>query len=131
MVADLTWKIPDNIPSEQAATVLVGLYSAAMCMTHPKRLNMTEWPNKVSDEQWVSNACRWCPRFFPLRRFVDPLTSGARVLARSFASTLVVFGLQRVYGRRALRCSVGSFIWIQSGYHGFAREPRDAQKSWC
>ena len=71
MVADLTWKIPDNISFEQAATVSVGLYSAAMCMTHPKRLNMTEWPNKVSDEQWVSNInadrVRW-PRMFNLYR---------------------------------------------------------------
>ena len=56
MVTDLTWRIPDNISFEQAATVSIGLYSAAMCMTHPKRLNMTEWPDKVSDEQWVSNA---------------------------------------------------------------------------
>lgn len=61
MVTDLAWKIPDNISYEQAATVSVGLYSATMCMTHPKRLNMAEWPNKVSSEQWVSNAQRTAP----------------------------------------------------------------------
>ena len=55
MMTDLAWKIPDNISYEQAATVSVGVYSAAMCMTHPKRLNMTEWPRKVSAEQWVSD----------------------------------------------------------------------------
>jgi len=64
MVTDLTWKIPDNISFEQAATVTVGLYSAAMCMTHPKRLNMVEWPDKVSDEQWVSNI-KCCPLVLP------------------------------------------------------------------
>jgi len=51
-VTDLTWKVPDNVSHEQAATVSVGAYSAAMCMTHPKRLNMTEWPHKVPDGQW-------------------------------------------------------------------------------
>lgn len=54
-MSDLAWKIPDNISYEQAATVPVGLYSAVMCMTHPKRLNMTEWPQKVPDERWVSD----------------------------------------------------------------------------
>ena len=54
MATDLAWKIPDNISYEQAATVSVGLYSAAMCMTHPKRLDMSEWPEKISNDQWVS-----------------------------------------------------------------------------
>jgi hypothetical protein len=54
-MTDLAWKIPDNISYEQAATVSVGLYSEAMCMTHPKRLNMTEWPRKVPEERWVSD----------------------------------------------------------------------------
>jgi len=52
MVTDLAWKIPDNMSYEQAATVSAGVYSAVMCMTHPKRLAMTEWPDKVSNEQW-------------------------------------------------------------------------------
>lgn len=52
---DLAWKIPDNTSYEQAATVSVGTYSAVMCLTHPERLNMTEWPGKVPDEQWVSD----------------------------------------------------------------------------
>ena len=61
MATDLAWKIPDSVSFEQAATVTVGLYSAAMCMTHPKRLNMVEWPDKVSDEQWVSNVTYHSP----------------------------------------------------------------------
>jgi len=51
-VANLAWKIPDNVSFEQAATVTVGLFSAAMCMTHPNRLAMVEWPDKISNEQW-------------------------------------------------------------------------------
>ena len=54
-MTNLAWKIPDNISYEQAATVSTGVYSAAMCMTHPKRLAMTEWPGKISNEQWVSS----------------------------------------------------------------------------
>jgi NADPH:quinone reductase-like Zn-dependent oxidoreductase len=61
MVSDLAWKIPDNISYEQAATVSVGLYSAAMCMTHPKNLGMTEWPGKVSNGQWASNIQHTAP----------------------------------------------------------------------
>lgn len=61
MPADLGWKIPDNISYEQAATISVGVYSAAMCMTHPKRLAMTEWPDKVSSEQWVSDGIPCSP----------------------------------------------------------------------
>ena len=49
MMTDLAWKIPDNMPYEHAATVSAGVYSAAMCMTHPKRLAMTEWPDKICE----------------------------------------------------------------------------------
>ena len=49
----------------------------------------------------------------------------------SFAPVFAVFGLQRVDSRRALCCSVGTFIWVQSGHHGFTRESRDPQESWC
>ena len=54
MMTDLAWKIPDNISYEQAATVSIGVYSAAMSMSHPTRLDMAEWPGKVANEQWVS-----------------------------------------------------------------------------
>ena len=26
-----------------------------LSMTHPNRLDMTEWPGKISDEQWMSD----------------------------------------------------------------------------
>jgi len=73
----------------------------------------------------VTDRVRWPPST------VDPLTSGVWVLARSFTPMFAVFGLQRVNGRRTLRRSVGTFIWVQGGHHGFAGEPRDSQKSWC
>ena len=55
MMTDLAWKIPDNISYEQAATVSAGVRSGATCMTHPKRLSVTELSGKISNEQWVSD----------------------------------------------------------------------------
>ena len=131
MATDLAWRIPDNISFEQAATVTVGLYSAVMCMSHPKRLNMVEWPDKVSDEQWVSNVTYYSPLSSvlsapPFREPSDIWGTGSHSFVFSF---FVAVDLQRVDGRWALRRSIGSFIWIQSGDHRFAGESRDAQKS--
>ena len=96
-MTNLAWKIPDNISYEQAATVSTGVYSAAMCMTHPKRLAMTEWPGKISNEQWVSSGilCSSLTIFQLSRLFIllycsmNLLTCGT--LVHSFVSFFLQF----------------------------------------
>jgi len=81
-----------------------------LSMTHPNRLDMTEWPGKISDEQWMSDntyAMHSPPPFHPNRRSCagssvthhaspfrgssDNYAIWARV--RSFVSLYAVFGL--------------------------------------
>ncbi|KAF9785082.1 hypothetical protein BJ322DRAFT_1020683 [Thelephora terrestris] len=76
-VAGLASKIPG-----QAATVAAGVYSAVMCTTHPKRLDMTDCPGKASGEQRtvVSGLQRVRGRW-PLR---SPIGSSAGIQSRFY-----------------------------------------------
>jgi NADPH:quinone reductase-like Zn-dependent oxidoreductase len=56
--AAITWRIPDSISYEEAVTVSVGVLTCIQAMFHPKRLGLTQYPNQVPDQPWVSPPLR-------------------------------------------------------------------------
>lgn len=52
--ADLAWKVPDGmLKAEEAATMGCAFWTAVQALFHPKRLGLTEPPEKADGDEWV------------------------------------------------------------------------------